>query len=198
MRFGWVTGWAIGLGACSSDDGGTSTGGATDEGDADTDADSDTDTDTDVDTDAEPSTVVLFINEFMASNTATLQDESGAFPDWLEIHNPGSAEVDLSGFGLSDDAAEPMKWTFAPGSRIAAGEFLVMYADKDAEDGPKHLSFNLDADGEDLVLSDAEGRLINQILSYAPQTSDVSLARVPDDGPDWINDPTPTPGATNQ
>ncbi|MEY4813958.1 MAG: hypothetical protein RLZZ162_1031, partial [Verrucomicrobiota bacterium] len=28
------------------------------------------------------------ITEFMASNTTTLADEDGAFPDWIEIFNP--------------------------------------------------------------------------------------------------------------
>ena len=35
------------------------------------------------------------ISEFMASNTKTLVDYYGKYPDWLEIYNPDTAAVDL-------------------------------------------------------------------------------------------------------
>lgn len=68
------------------------------------------------------------INEFMASNGSTIQDEDGDFEDWIELYNYGNEAVDLSGWGLSDDTAEPMQWTFAAGTEIGAGQHLIVWA----------------------------------------------------------------------
>lgn len=68
------------------------------------------------------------INEFMASNGSTIQDEDGDYEDWIELYNYGSETVDLSGWGLSDDTSQPMQWTFAEGTEIAAGQHLIVWA----------------------------------------------------------------------
>ena len=54
----------------------------------------------------------VILNEWMAKNSTTLQDEDGDFSDWVEIYNSGTSAVDLNGYGLSDDEAEPYKWIF--------------------------------------------------------------------------------------
>jgi hypothetical protein len=59
---------------------------------------------------AAPSAPGIAINELVASNGSTLVDEDGDTPDWFELHNPGSAAVDLRGWGLSDDRDEPFRW----------------------------------------------------------------------------------------
>jgi hypothetical protein len=35
------------------------------------------------------------ISEFMASNDATLRDDDGEYPDWIEINNAGGVRVGL-------------------------------------------------------------------------------------------------------
>ena len=52
------------------------------------------------------------INELVSSNGGSWHDETGATPDWIELHNPGPGAVALGGYGLSDDPAIPFKWTF--------------------------------------------------------------------------------------
>ena len=37
------------------------------------------------------------ISEFMADNQSTLADEDGQYSDWIEIHNPTAAAINLSG-----------------------------------------------------------------------------------------------------
>ena len=44
----------------------------------------------------------LRISEFMTKNKAALADESGAFPDWVELECIAASPVDLSGWALSD------------------------------------------------------------------------------------------------
>lgn len=76
---------------------------------------------------ASPLRAQLVLNEMMASNLSTLADEDGSFEDWIEIHNPGNDTLNLLGYGLSDNPAQPFKWTF-PDYPIYPGEYLLVWA----------------------------------------------------------------------
>ena len=69
----------------------------------------------------------LVINEFMASNTMSLRDEDGDYPDWLELFNAGDTAVELTGYGLSDRADEPFKWVF-PHGLLQPGQYRLVFA----------------------------------------------------------------------
>jgi hypothetical protein len=63
----------------------------------------------------------------MSSNTSTIQDEDGDYPDWIELFNITDDPINLLDYGLSDDPAEPLKWTF-PDITIPAKDFLLIFA----------------------------------------------------------------------
>ncbi|MCC6233988.1 MAG: CotH kinase family protein [Verrucomicrobiales bacterium] len=69
----------------------------------------------------------LRLNEIVAVNQVGLPDDRGGRPDWIELHNPTDAQVDLSGWGLSDDPSRPRRWVFQSAA-IPPGGFLVVYA----------------------------------------------------------------------
>jgi len=142
----------------------------------------------------------VFINEFVASNKTGLQDESGAFPDWIELYNDGDAEVDLGGWWITDDLGERLKWQIPAGIKIPAKGYLVFFADGDTAEGDLHLPFSLSQLGEDIALfgpSSINNPEIDSIAGYGPQASDQSWARLPDGSSEWGPDPSPTPGAAN-
>lgn len=66
------------------------------------------------------------INE-MASSNSVYFDEDGDTPDWIELHNYGSANVSIDGWGLSDDPTDLFKWTF-PNINLASNEYLLIWA----------------------------------------------------------------------
>jgi autotransporter-associated beta strand protein len=68
------------------------------------------------------------IHEFMASNRTTAADEDGDYEDWIELHNFGAVGLSLADWGLSDDPDAPFKWTFAEGTSIGPGEYLLVWA----------------------------------------------------------------------
>ena len=75
------------------------------------------------------STVVF--NEVMSNNEQTLTDEDGDFVDWIELYNPADVPIQLEGYGVSDDAEEPFKWTF-PALELQPQQHLLVFAsDKD-------------------------------------------------------------------
>ena len=69
----------------------------------------------------------LVINEFMASNGATIADEDEDYEDWIELYNAGSEPVNLKGWGLSDDPDNPLQWVFSEWI-IQPNEFLLIWA----------------------------------------------------------------------
>lgn len=83
-------------------------------------------------------TCVPVINEVMSNNIFSIEDEDGDNSDWIEIYNPGSDSIDLSGYTLSDNINNLTKWSFAE-SIIGSHEHLLVFASgKDRAINPKH------------------------------------------------------------
>jgi len=68
----------------------------------------------------------IVINEGSNKNYTTIMDEDGEYPDWIEIYNPTADSVSLLNYSLSNDLADPVKWTF-PNIKIAPGEFKTIF-----------------------------------------------------------------------
>jgi hypothetical protein len=139
----------------------------------------------------------LLITEFMASNSSALSDEDGDHSDWIEIYNPGTSAVDLSGWSLTDDAANLTKWVF-PAVVINPGAYLVVFAsDKNRATLPLHTNFKLSAGGEYLGLVEADGTTIasEHAPAFPVQYTDTSYG-IGSQG--WLRYfGTPTPGTAN-
>lgn len=145
--------------------------------------------------------VLVVVNELLASNTRTLKDAQGDYDDWIELHNPTDAVIDVGGMYLTDDADDPTKWQIPTGdpslTRIPAGGYLVIWADGDAGDGGLHAGFRLSATGEGAYLYAADGATLLDGVAFGPQRPDVSYGRLPDGTGDWRFLAFPTPGSEN-
>ena len=174
----------------------TATGGVDDTSGPDSDTEDTEDTGTEPD--AVPPTVwpALVINEFMASNQSTITDPTGDYCDWVELYNPTDEDVELGGWLMTDDLEEPGLWELDGSLSIAAGGFLLLWADGDPEEGPSHLDFNLSRKGGQLGLFAPTERAIDR-LEYAEQASDLSAARASDGSLEWVITDTATPGESN-
>ena len=109
------------------------------------------------------------ITEFMADNDTVLDDEDGEFSDWVEIHNPDATPVNLTGWCLTDNAANLSKWSF-PGVTLLPGDFLVVFAsgkDRRIPGSELHTNFQLSSGGEYLALVEPDGTTVAH--QYAPE-----------------------------
>jgi hypothetical protein len=147
--------------------------------------------------------VTLFLNEWMAANAGAFLDPAdGAADDWFEIHNPGPAAIDLGGFLLSDDAANPAKFVVPPGIIVPAQGHLLVWADEESGQttpgGDLHVNFRLGQSGETLLLLNPNGLLIDHV-TFGPQVFNVSQGRWPDGAAAPFHDfpVSPTPRARN-
>lgn len=137
----------------------------------------------------------LFINEFMASNDNTIADENGKFSDWIEIFNGTETAVWLGNKFLTDNLDSPDKWQM-PDFTLAAGGFVMFWADGNPDDGEFHTNFKLSADGEEVGIFEENLSLIDQ-KTFGPQTTDISFGREKDGLNNWILFDVPTPGSSN-
>lgn len=122
-----------------------------------------------------------------------------ASADWIELHNTGGSPASIAGWGLSDDPDEPAKWSFPAGASIPAGGYLVVLCDdldipQPAAGGLHHTNFKLSDTGEDLVLSDASGTVIDSV-SFGRQTPFESYGR--SGAGQWTYLEEPSPGSSN-
>lgn len=116
----------------------------------------------------------VYINEVMAS-------PSKQNYDWLEIYNGSSQPVDLSSYGLTDDAAKPRKWQFPAGTVIQPGEYLGVYLSGTSAsqlEGFLNADFALNVSGGYTVaLATPDGGIVDAM--YVPQQyGGISYGRV--------------------
>jgi len=136
----------------------------------------------------------LIISEVMPKNVSYAADQDGDFSDYIELYNGSGADIPLGGFLLSDSEDQKAKWSF-PDVTIGVGQYLIVYASgKDRTAGELHTNFGLSADGETVLLSDAQGRLLSK-MSYTAAEADISLS-LRTNGT-WTDDLAPTPGYAN-
>ncbi|HEV8292740.1 MAG TPA: lamin tail domain-containing protein, partial [Tepidisphaeraceae bacterium] len=130
-------------------------------------------------------------------------NHSGTFPDVIELFNPGTSSVDLSGMSITDDPLAPRKFVFLSGTTIAAGGFLVLYANNADATAGIHTGFSLKQSGEGVYLYNtlASGGAQLDGVTFGYQLEDLSISRQTDGS--WrLSTPTfgvgPNfPGATN-
>lgn len=140
----------------------------------------------------------LYINEFMASNATTICDSFGSYSDWIELYNSTDTDMDISGFGISDNLSQPMKYRFPDGTTIAAKGYLVVFCsgNEGMQNGELHAPFGLRSYGEDVVIANRAGRIIDS-YSFKNQETDVSVARIPDGAGELQSNSQPSPGYPN-
>ena len=151
-----------------------------------------------------PAPVPVALNEWLASNTNGLVNPAtGRFDDWFELFNFGPQPLDLSGYYLTDDLANPRKWRVPDGVTIPARGWLLVWADDDLTGTNRlgnalHVNFQLSRTGESLGLFSPEGIPVDTV-TFGSQSPNVSQGRFPDGHPaaQFVFMPAPTPGSAN-
>ena len=146
----------------------------------------------------------IYINEIMARNNSTKQDENLEFDDWIEIYNGQQQPVDLAGFYITNDFDNPTKWQIpynnSGETTLSADDVLLLWADDQVEQGSRHLNFKLSALGDQVGLYQIAGggyTLVDSV-NFGVQKADTSFGRERDGSEPWILFAKPTPGELNR
>jgi hypothetical protein len=124
---------------------------------------------------------------------------SAADPDWIELKNLTSATIDLGGYQIRDNAISDL-FTFPSGTNIAAGGYLLIYCDDQADGGVVggiHVPWKLSAgNGDEVHLLNPSGAEIDMTSFGVDVPADKSWGRLPDGTGAFLRT-TPTPGESN-
>lgn len=145
-------------------------------------------------------TTGIYINEIMASNDATIADNTGDYTDWVELYNSNSSSVDLANYYLSDSPTNLTKFRFTSTTGqvvIPANGRLIIWASGFPARGVNHTTFSLSDAGEAIVLTAPNGTTIIDGFSFGKQRTDVSYGRLPDGGIDFKYFLPASPNASN-
>lgn len=143
----------------------------------------------------------VVINEYSASNWKQFLDNHNDYEDWFELYNNSGTAVDISGYYLSDEVEEIMKWEIPAGTTIAANSYILFWCSgRDVVDGTNyHTNFRLTQTKQDpdkIILSDASGTVLDSLTLALTQTHH-SRARETDGSSVWKICTEPSPGESN-
>jgi gliding motility-associated-like protein len=140
----------------------------------------------------------LKINEYSGANVSAVADNNGEYRDWVEIYNAGSAAVTLTGYYMSDDAGNVMKWAFPSGSIAAGGFIKVICSGRDmVTAGYFHTNFKLtQCKPEEIIIADASGTILDSLTMRRAQANHC-WGRTTDGGSAWSVFTSHTFGSTN-
>jgi len=116
--------------------------------------------------------------------------------DWIEIYNPNSSLVTLTGYKIYDGGGNigtKPKMEFPVGAVVPANGYYVIVVDIQDPAG-----FGLGSGGDECWLENPSGTVIdNQVIPAMPVAT-TSYSRVPDGSVNWLISNTITKGAPNQ
>lgn len=128
---------------------------------------------------------LILINEFLPDPYSLYTEE------WIELYNPLSVVVDISGYVLDDlTSGGTNPYTIPEGTTISALGYVVFYQ------GDTNIGLNNDGDTVNYLKPD--GVTVLDSYSYGSSTDDVSYGRETDGSSTWTTFTIPTPGASNE
>ncbi|MFN5325274.1 MAG: CotH kinase family protein [Bacteroidota bacterium] len=143
----------------------------------------------------------VVINEFSASNLTQFVDNYQDYEDWIELYNTSSSTVSLTGYYLSDDTTNLMKYQIPANVNINAGGFVRFWCSgRNISSGTNHhTNFKLKQTkntNEFIVLSSPSGSLVDSVKIRKTQLGH-SRGRTTNGASTWSIFTAPTPNASN-
>ena len=142
----------------------------------------------------------IVVNEFLALNDACCTDPNGENDDYIELYNYGNEAVNIGGYIITDNIGNYENYHQIPigndSTIIQPGEIILLWADKDSEQGVLHLEIKLSGSGEQIAIFMPDSNTVVDTLTYGEQTVDVSYGRYPNGSDTW-QQMNPTPGTSN-
>jgi len=138
------------------------------------------------------------ISEVVADNRSGQVDEFGGTPDYIEIRNTSSVPVSLENLSLAQGFFDdPTNVMTLPSETLAPGEYAIIFADNNIEQGQWHAPFRINRGGDQLFLfsTTQSGTRVMVDGVVTPQLEiDQAYYRLGNRG-DWvIGEPTPNAG----
>ena len=142
----------------------------------------------------------IVINEYSAANYNTSTDNYGEFEDWVELHNPTAAAIDINGWALTDKPSNPTKWVFPSSFIVPANGVALIYCSGRDEliGGNAHSNFKITQTKGNEVLMLSDGAAVFQdSIRVLPNQNSHTRGRETDGSAVWSVFINGTPNASN-
>jgi hypothetical protein len=145
----------------------------------------------------------VLINEVMGNeddNSSVSKDIDGDANDWIELINTSNEAIDVSGYSLTDGSmpSPPGPRKFPNPTVIPAHGYLLVWAsNKRRVDGELRANFKIDANGETLILANANGQAIHTIITGSFNLNKTKGLNPNGEDGTWQELAQPTPGSSN-
>lgn len=123
----------------------------------------------------QPAPAPVILNELMADNAGAVA-QGDSFPDWVELYNRSAEPVLLTGWRLRDAGTNVFE--FPENTLLAAGQYLVVWMDRDLAAPGLHAGFSLSRKGDALFLENPAGQTMDAI-EFGQQLPNYTLGRTP-------------------
>ena len=148
----------------------------------------------DVEISEPPAPIGLVINEFVASNEDSFEDENLDNPDWIELYNGQDQNQNLSGYYLTNDPQQKTLWRM-PRVILSPFDHFVIFAsgkDRTSTDDSLHTNFSLSKEGGYLALIAPDGLTVVSEFNYLEQAQDISYGALGNNrSVGYLENPTP-------
>ena len=146
----------------------------------------------------------LWINEVQADNLTGITNSEGQHSGWIELFNPATNSVPLTGIYLANNYTNLLQWAFPSNAVINPGQFKVIFADAQTNfstTNELHTSFILSSGTGAVALTRLATNGQQQVLDYLDYANIIpndSYGSFPD-GQSFYRQEffQPTPGAPN-
>lgn len=144
----------------------------------------------------------LIINEINALPDTRVVDGEGKAEDWIEFFNGGEQPINLAGLYITDNLNLKAKHKISDGANLLLnpGEYKILWADEDIDQGADHLSFKLSAEGEAIgiyQIVDGNVRVVHELL-FTAQPGSGSFSRIPNATGPLVYTSIASPMSTNE
>lgn len=137
-----------------------------------------------------PEEPTIVVSELMSANKAALMDDTGGFPDWIELQNVSGEAVELSALTIFDGENTAK----LPQQSLGAGEYALLFCAESGAEQSAALPLKLSSSGGGLEIADGQGKILDSV-SFGPAEDDCSLVRGEDGA--FSQSEFPTPGFEN-
>lgn len=141
------------------------------------------------------STDPVHINEVLVSNMYSIADPEHERCAWIEVHNTSAQPVSLSGYYVSDDANDPLKWPFPDITLEPDGYSVALLCGKTGTPGELRAPFRIAEDESTLYLTELNSMRTDTFVLPAEQADGVSVGRTENGESCYYA--CPSPGSAN-
>ncbi|MDE5584635.1 MAG: lamin tail domain-containing protein [Ruminococcus sp.] len=132
----------------------------------------------------------VVINEICGENTFYKAPDGNIYA-WLELYNGTSADVNISGWGISDDTENPYKYSLPADTILPKGERKIIFCNTAETTDFETARLDFSKNQNTALLTDRFGNEVDRVV-FGKTETDMTYGQYPEDSGNYsVSEPTP-------